>query len=36
VYGKDPRLDAAGAVTKQSPVLGVAGAEAWEEGENEQ
>lgn len=29
VYGKDPRLNAAGSVTKQSPVLGIAGAEAW-------
>lgn len=33
VYGKDPKLDAAGQVTKQSPVLGVAGAQAWDEDE---
>lgn len=31
VYGKDPKLNAKGAVTKQSPVLGVAGAQAWDE-----
>ena len=31
VYGKDPKLNAAGKVTKQSPVLGVAGAQAWKE-----
>ena len=33
VYGKDPKLDAAGMATKQSPILGVAGAQAWEEAE---
>jgi hypothetical protein len=31
VYGKDPKLEANGMVTKRSPVLEVAGAQAWED-----